>query len=338
MPHRNPILVVLLLVLAPIALAQQTRRPVATYSIVARDPATGQLGVAVQSHWFGVGQVVPWAEAGVGAVATQSMVDPTYGELGLRLMASGRSAEAALRALVAGDEAEALRQVAMIDAQGRVAAHTGARCIAEAGQLVDAEAQFSVQANMMERDTVWRAMATAYRTAEGDLADRLLAALTAAQGEGGDIRGKQAAALIVVRAEPTGKRWLDRIVDLRVDDHPEPLVELGRLLQVQRAYNHMNAGDLAIEAGDLVAANAEYAAAERYAPQIVEIRFWRAITLASTGGVDEALPLLEDVYRREPIWRELVPRLVPAGILPDDPELLRRLTAPAPGQKATNRR
>src|SRR5436190_316118 len=219
----------------------QPRRPVATFSIVARDPATGELGVAVQSHWFSVGSVVPWAEAGVGAVATQSLVDPAYGPLGLHLMSLGRSGPDALKAVLAGDDGRELRQVAMIDAKGKVAAHTGARCIAEAGMIVDEENQFSVQANLMANGKIWPAMAKAYRSATGDLADRMLAALDAAQAAGGDIRGRQSAAILIVNPTSTGKQWEDRKFDLRVEDHPEPLKELRRLVQIQRAYLHMNA-------------------------------------------------------------------------------------------------
>ena len=203
-------------------------RPVHTYSIVARDPATGQLGVAVQSHWFSVGSVVPWAEAGVGAVATQSFVDPSYGKNGLDLMRAGTSAPDALKMLLAKDAGRDVRQVAMIDARGRVAAHTGAKDIPAAGHI--AGTNFSVQANLMLNDTVWPAMAKAFGSAKGDLADRMMAALDAAQAAGGDIRGRQSAALIVVTGKPTGKPWADRVFDLRVDDSAEPLKELRRLV------------------------------------------------------------------------------------------------------------
>src|SRR5216683_3846227 len=197
-----------------------TSRPVHTFSIVARDPATGELGVAVQSHWFSVGAMVPWAEAGVGAVATQSFVDASYGPLGLELMRAGRSAPEALRGLLAADDGRDVRQVAMIDAQGRVAAHTGSKCIAAAGNLVGAN--YSVQANLMEKPSVWPAMARAFEAATGDLTDRLLAALEAAQREGGDIRGQQSAAILVVSGKPTGRAWIDRKVDLRVEDSADP--------------------------------------------------------------------------------------------------------------------
>ncbi|HEX2271569.1 MAG TPA: DUF1028 domain-containing protein, partial [Pyrinomonadaceae bacterium] len=219
-------------------------RPVHTYSIVARDPNTGELGVAVQSHWFSVGPIVAWAEAGVGAVATQSFVDPSYGKNGLDLMRSGKSAPDTLKELLAKDEAREVRQVAMIDAQGRVDAFTGKNDIQAAGHIVGQN--FSVQANLMLNDKVWPAMARAFESAKGDLAERMLAALDAAQAAGGDIRGKQSAALIVVTGKPTGQAWKDRTFDLRVDDSPEPLRELRRLVRLQRAYNHMNAGDLAV--------------------------------------------------------------------------------------------
>jgi uncharacterized Ntn-hydrolase superfamily protein len=305
-------------------------RPVHTYSIVCRDMATGEIGVAVQSHWFSVGSVVPWAEAGVGAVATQSLVDASYGPLGLDLMRVGRAAPDALTALLAGDAGRDVRQVAMIDAAGHVAAHTGKRCIQPAGHVVDAGAQFSVQANLMVNDRIWPAMARAYRSAEGDLADRMIAALEAAQQAGGDIRGKQSAALIVVAAKSTGKPWEDRRFDLRIEDHPHPVKELKRLVRLQRAYLHMNAGDLAIEKNDFVGANREYAAAEKLAPDIVEMPFWRAVTLASSGHVEESLPIFRRVFKREPVWVELVPRLVDSGLLPNDAKMIERITAQAP--------
>jgi len=329
-----PRLAVCLVLLALPALAAEPasvpRRPVNTYSIVARDPATGELGVAVQSHWFSVGATVPWAEAGVGAVATQSFVDPSYGKLGLELMRAGRAAPEALKGLLAADTASGVRQVAMIDAQGRVAAHTGDSCIAAAGHLVGEG--FSVQANMMERDTVWPSMAKAFRETKGDLAERMLAALEAAEAQGGDIRGKQSAGLIVVSAKPSGKPWADRRFDLRVDDHPEPLKELRRLLTLQRAYNFMNEGDLAIERKDTDEALKAYSAAQKLVPGNAEMVFWHAISLVSVGRVDEALPLLQRAYKADSRWRELLTRLPKAGLLPEDPKLLQRLAGPKPAK------
>ncbi|MBL8113396.1 MAG: DUF1028 domain-containing protein [Acidobacteria bacterium] len=303
-------------------------RPVSTYSIVARDPATGALGVAVQSHWFSVGSLVVWAEAGVGAVATQSFVDPSYGRNGLDLMRSGKSAGDALRALVAGDEGRDVRQVAFVDASGRVAAHTGAKCIEAAGHLTG-EA-FSVQANMMRSATVWPAMEKAFREARGDLASRLLAALEAAEAAGGDIRGRQSAAMLVVSGKSTGKPWVDTIVNVRVDDSPQPLVELRRLVQLQRAYNLMNEGDLAVEKKDDAAALAAYGAAQKLEPTNLEMAYWTAVSLVNMGKVDDALPILFRVYASDASWRELTARLPKAGLLPNDPALLRRLSAPPP--------
>ena len=298
-------------------------RPVATYSIVARDPLTGELGVAVQSHWFSVGAIVPWAEAGVGAVATQSFVDPSYGKLGLDLMRVGKSAPDALKSLVAGDEARDVRQVAMIDAQGRVLAHTGAKCIEAAGQTIGGN--FSVQANLMENDKVWPAMARAFQETKGDLAARMLAALEAAQSVGGDIRGKQSAALVVVTGQPTGRAWADRVFDLRVDDHAEPLKELRRLLSLQRAYNHMNAGDLAVEKKDNEAALREYAAAGKLVPDNLEMTYWHAVALVNMNRVEESLPLFRRVFAHDPNWRILTPRLVKSGLIAGDPKLMERI-------------
>ncbi|HYG81803.1 MAG TPA: DUF1028 domain-containing protein [Pyrinomonadaceae bacterium] len=298
-------------------------RPVHTYSIVARDPATGEMGVAVQSHWFSVGTTVAWAEAGVGAVATQSFVDPSYGKLGLELMRMGRSAPDALKSLLAGDEGRDVRQVAMIDAQGRVDAWTGSRDIQAAGHKVGAN--YSVQANLMLNDKVWPAMSRAFEAAKGDLAERMLAALDAAQAEGGDIRGRQSAALVVVKAKPTGKPWADRVFDLRVDDHPEPLKELRRLVTLQRAYNHMNAGDLAVEKKDNEGALREYAAAERLVPDNAEMIYWHAVALVNMNRVEEALPLFRKVFAMDKNWATLTPRLPKSGLLPDDPKLIERI-------------
>lgn len=293
--------------------ATLARRPVSTYSIVARDAPTGQFGVAVQSHWFSTGSVVPWAQAGIGAVATQSIADPSYGLKGLDLMRTGKTAPEVLDQLLAGDDGRDVRQVAMVDVHGNVAAHTGVRCIGAAGHATDAELGVSCQANLMQQPTVWNAMRTAYRSslADGnDLANRLLAALDAAQAEGGDVRGKQSAALLIVTGEPTGLPWRDRLFDLRVEDHHDPLVELRRLTALQRAYHHMNRGDAAIESSDVARALTEYAAAIELAPQVVEIRFWAAVALASEGRLNEAMPILREVVDEQPFWLDLLPRLV----------------------------
>lgn len=336
--------------------ARKVMRPVHTYSIVARDAETGQLGVAVQTHWFAVGSRVVWAEAGVGAVATQSFTDPSYGKLGLDLMRAGKSAREALRGLLATDGGSPVRQVAMVDADGKVMVWTGSKNIPAAGHSTGligttspetgrgpgvgaagcggtgvgggcwSEGEgYSVQANLMERDTVWLAMATAFRAAQGDLAERMLIALEAAEGEGGDIRGKQSAALVVVSGTNTGKPWVDRIFDVRVDDHPEPLKELRRLVGIERAYNHMNAGDEALEAKDFERAMQEYGRAMELYPENAEMIYWTAVGLASVGRVEESLPLFRKVFAADERWRTLTPRLPKAGLLPDDPALMQRI-------------
>lgn len=302
----------------------RSRFPLAhTFSIVACEPETGRLGVAVQSHWFSVGSVVTWAEAGVGAVATQALVDVSYGPLGLALMRAGKSASEALAGLLAADEGQSLRQVAMVDAEGEVAVHTGARCIPEAGH--ETGEGFSVQANMMAGPAVWPAMAAAYRTSEGDLAERLLAALEAGQASGGDIRGKQSASLLIVEGASTGRPWEDTLVDLRVEDHREPIRELRRLVQVHRAYQHMNRGDERLGEGRVEEALEEYRAAAGLAPEIEELPFWHAVTLADLGRVDEALPIFEQVFAVEPAWATLLQRLPGVELLRKDEEMMERI-------------
>jgi len=298
-----------------------------TFSIVARDPATGEMGVAVQSHWFSVGSIVAWAEAGVGAVATQSFVDPSYGYKGLELMRAGVAAPEALKRLLAADAQREVRQVAMIDAQGRVDAFSGKLDIKDAGHRVGA--QYSVQANMMANPGVWPAMAAAFEQSRGDLAGRMLAALEAAQAAGGDIRGKQSAAILVVRAASTGRPWAgaDRVFDLRVDDHPEPIGELKRLIRLQRAYAHANRGDELVSEKKVDEALQEYTAAGQLAPEILELPFWQAVTLVVVGREAEAAPIFRRVFAREPFWADLVPRLPAAGQLPDDPALIARIVA-----------
>ena len=278
-----------------------------TYSIVARDADSGQLGVAVQSHYFSVGSVVTWAEAGVGAVASQAFSDPAYGKLGLDLMRARKSAPDALAGLLAADPMKEVRQVAMVDALGRVAAHTGSTTIPEAGHIVGDG--FSVQANMMLKNTVWPAMAEAYRSAKGALVDRFLAALDAAEAEGGDIRGRQSAAILIVEAKSTGRPWIDTIFDLRVDDAAEPLVEIRRLVAVRRAYIHMRLANEAAQRGDLEATEREFTDAERLIGDNPEMRYWHAIALLSLGKIDDGLAILREVGRRDRNWIELTLRL-----------------------------
>jgi uncharacterized Ntn-hydrolase superfamily protein len=332
-----------LLTLAPLATPPADARDpfVSTYSIVAKDPETGAFGVAVQSHWFQVGLIVAWAEAGVGAVATQSFVEPSYGPRGLTLMGQGVPAEEALGWLTSQDENRQVRQVAMVDAKGRVAAWTGESCIEAAGHVVgEAGEGFSVQANLMDRDTVPRAMAAAYRKAvadgTGDFAERLLLALEAAQGEGGDIRGRQSAALLVVAAEPTGQIWRDRLVDLRIADHPEPLHELRRLLTRHRAYERMNAGDEAMAGEDFARAEKLYSEAAAMAPEVIELPFWKAVTLYTSGQEEAALEVFRQVFASDEAdrWKRLIPRLPAAGLLPDQAAVEEILKTAASGAAA----
>jgi uncharacterized Ntn-hydrolase superfamily protein len=316
---------VLAVLLTALPAATSAVRPVATYSIVARDPATGELGVAVQSHWFSVGSAVSWAEAGVGAVATQSFIDPGYGPLGLSLMRAGRSAPDSLKALLAGDAQRDVRQVGMVDVQGRAATHTGSLCIPAAGGQLGKE--YVVQANLMEKPSVWPAMARAFEAATGDLAERMLAALDAAEAEGGDIRGRQSAALVVVKGRSSGRPWADRLFDLRVEDHPQPLAELRRLVRLQRAYNHMTAGDDCVATSDWACAEREYGAARALEPAHAEMAFWYAVALATAGKLDGARPLFAQAFADDPRWRELVKRLPAVNQLPKDQRLLDAIQA-----------
>jgi uncharacterized Ntn-hydrolase superfamily protein len=281
--------------------------------------------VAVQSHFFSVGSIVSWAEPGVGAVATQSIAEASFGPRGLELMRAGSSAPAALQQLISDDPNEAVRQVALVDAGGRVAVHTGLRCIAHAGHSLGE--QVSAQANMMERGTVPGAMIDAYsRSSDQPLAERLLVALEAAEGEGGDIRGRQSAAMIVVTGRATGSPGQDRPVDLRVDDDADPVGELRRLLGLRRAYTRASAGDDLAGAGDLVGALVEYEAAYGAQPDNLELAFWYGLALAGNGRFEEAVRAMRAPFEAHPGWVELLKRLPDAGLIPDDPELIGRLT------------
>jgi uncharacterized Ntn-hydrolase superfamily protein len=277
-----------------------------TYSIVARDRRTGELGVAVQSHWFAVGAIVPWVRAGVGAVATQSIAEPAYGPHALDALAAAARAHGALDGLLADDAQARFRQVAVVDAHGDVAVHTGAGCVAHAGD--ERGAGFTAQANMMASAAVWPAMARAFEAAVGPLARRLLAALHAAQAEGGDIRGRQSAALLVAPAE--GEPWR-RTVDLRVDDDPEPLAELDRLLDLADAYDLATQGDELVGQGRHDEAGERYARAAQLAPGNHELLFWAGLAAAQAGDLPTALERVRRAIALEPGWRELLDRLEP---------------------------
>ncbi len=290
-----------------------------TYSLVAFDPDSGECGVAVQSHWFSVGGLVSWAEPGVGAVATQANVEVAYGPRGLAAMRAGRSAPEALAALVADDPHAVTRQVAMVDARGGVAAHTGSACMPFAGQEVGHH--HSCQANIMRNETVWGAMSEAYLGAGGPLADRLLAALDAGEEAGGDLRGKQSAAIVVVPA--SGESW-ERLVELRVEDHPDPLVELRRLVRLKEAYLLAAEGDELSGRGDSEAAARRYVEAWEMAEDNDELGFWAALSFIHLGDADRGAPLLRDTVARHAGWAELLDRLGEDD-LPSVPEARRHL-------------
>lgn len=295
-----------------------------TYSIVALDPATGELGVAVQTRWFAVGAICPWVEPGVGAVATQSFVEPAYGPRTLALLREGVPPAEALARQLAADEGREVRQVGIVDAEGRTAAHTGSRCVAAA--LHFAGEGVSCQANMMARDTVPAAMLDAYRGATGDLPDRLLTALVAAESEGGDIRGRQSAVLLVapgrgpaiaarggaVPGTQAMEPWRRR-VDLRVDDAPVPLRELARLLRFARAQEALDLAEAREAAGDVAGMLDAYRAAVRLVPEDDQVAWMAGLQLLGAGANDEGLPLVRRAIAAMPTWPEHGRRMAAAG-------------------------
>jgi len=291
-----------------------------TFSIVAIDQERGEMGVAVQSHWFSVGSIVTWSEPGVGAIATQSLVNVSFGPRGLEMMKSGESAGETLSALLESDEGREFRQVGIVDAQGNIASYTGKQCIADASHI--AGKNYSVQANMMLNKEVVPAMSKAFENSKGPLAERMLAALKAAQKAGGDIRGQQSAAILVVKTKSSGKLWEDRLIDLRVEDHPQAVNEIERILKVFRAYEHMNNGDLAIEKNDEAAALEEYGAAQNMFPENIEMKYWTAVSLANIGKIDDALPVFKEIFAKDENWRELTRRIAVNGMLTVSPENL----------------
>ncbi len=294
-----------------------------TMSIIARDPQTGELGVAVESHYFSVGPVVPWAEAGVGAVATQASAEPLYGQLGLEMMRYGKDAPAVLKALLGADSASETRQVAIIDAKGNVAAHTGSKITPAAGHLIGQN--YSVQGNTMASEKVWPAMARAFEQKTGDLADRLLAALEAGQLAGGDIRGQQTAAIVVVSGTSTGRPWKDRIFDLRVEDSPQPITELNRLVRLQHAYRFAFKGEDFASEKNWDQAVSSYRQAVELAPEKEELRYGLAAVLFQAGRDEESLPIFRQVFREHPVWAEITKRNVISGDLPNDPPRIQRI-------------
>ncbi len=285
-----------------------------TFSIVARDENTGEMGVAVQSHWFAVGNSVAWGKSGVGVVATQSFVNPSYGSNGLKLMEEGLTAEEALGKLINLDQGEAYRQVAFLDVNGNTAAHTGEKCVLEASH--NAYQNFSVQANMMLNDKVVPEMQYAFMVHRDlPLAERLVEVLKAAQKAGGDIRGKQSAALLIVGPEKVENEWEDHIIDLRVDDHHNPIKELSRLLSVKRGYDFMNQGDIAIEEGDIKSALEAYSKAEELLKGNLEVTYWKAISLWNADEKAKAIPILKQIFKKEKNWKTLTYRLLESEII-----------------------
>ena len=310
------ILIIIVIIIPNIIQAQAYKKsePLThTYSIVARDSVTGDMGVAVQSHWFSVGSVVSYGKAGVGVVATQSLVNPSYGPKGLALMEQGLSPQQSLEALLANDKGEMYRQVAFLDVDGNVATHTGKLCIDEAGHWKGKN--FSVQANMMLNNTVWDAMAKAFENTKGTLSERILATLKAAENEKGDIRGKQSASILIVKGQATGNNWEDTIMDLRVEDHENPLEELDRLMQIHKAYDFMNKGDLAMEDGNSKEAEHLYLEAQKLFPKNLEMQYWYAINLLNNKQFDKAKPILQSIFKKDSNWKTLTSRLVKSKLL-----------------------
>ena len=285
-----------------------------TYSILARDPETGAIGGAVQSHWFNVGNTVLWGKAGVGMVATQSFVNASFGSKGIAMLEQKSEAQSVLSSLLSGDSEKELRQVAVIDVGGGVAAFTGNRCIEAAGHVVGE--QFSVQANLMENTSIWTSMAEGFRESQGKpFALRLLKALQGAQEAGGDLRGMQSAALLIVSPQPAQSPYEGRLIDLQVADHIDPLTELNRLYWIDRAYKHTAEAENLLALKKDKAAIAEYENAMRCIPNNLELQFWYAIALLNMHREIKALPLLQTIVSLEPNWLLLLSRLQSVGLL-----------------------
>lgn len=286
-----------------------------TYSIVAFDEKTGEMAVGVQSHWFAVGKAVPWVKAGVGVVATQSFVNIDYGTKGLQLLEKGAQPEGAFAEVASKDESAAYRQVAIMNNRGEVFTYTGEKCIAEASHYVGKN--FSVQANMMANDQVVPAMVEAYQNNMGlPLAERVLESLKAAQNQGGDIRGMQSAALVVVDGKIEEKtNSAVKKIDLRVDDATNPLAELERLLTVHRAYEFMNEADLAIEKRDFKNALNLYQKAEKLQPDNFEIQFWKALAMMQSPQKAEGTRQMKKIISKHSNWQRLLYRLVEVEVV-----------------------
>lgn len=285
-----------------------------TYSIIGRDPGSGEVGIAVQSRWFHAPQDLAWIEPGVGAVCTQAFLEPSYGSRGLALMRQGRTPAQALDELLALDQGRDVRQVAIADAEGHFAQHTGARCVAAAGHGSGRDC--CAQGNMLASEACWDAMIEAFEATEGALADRLLAALRAAEEEGGDARGRQSAGILVRSGQASNDPWRDRVLELRVADHPDPVAELARLVGVKRAYDRLERAIDLVEGGDLGAAAEEAGAAQDLAPADDQIIFWRATMLLGAGRPEEAREAWREAVAAHPGWAEFLRQCIAAGLLP----------------------
>jgi uncharacterized Ntn-hydrolase superfamily protein len=293
-----------------------------TYSIVARDPLTGRFGVAVQSHAYTVGPIVPWLEAGVGAIATQAFVNIGFGPIGLEMLRNGWSAEKVVAALVAGDETPEQRQIGVVDTQGRAASYTGSACVPAAGN--DARDGFTVQGNLLERDEVWRSMAPAYEAALAEklpFSERLLRALEAAEEQGGDVRGRQSAAIVIVDAELRPTRWRSLYMDLRVEDHDQPVPELRRLVNLWEAQALLDDESDAAKAG--VSEADRYAEARRRAPEFWELAFWAAVELAKRGDLETARREMQAAVAADSRWKTTLEHMAQSGRI--EPELAEQL-------------
>ncbi len=298
--------------------------PAHTYSIVARDPKTGDMGVGVQSHYFSVGSTVPWGESGLGVVATQSFVNKSFGLRGLELLKKGKTPQEAIDILLSDDEVPKMRQLAILDVKGRVAVHTGSKCIKHAGHKLGEG--YSVQANLMLSNKVWSKMAESFKNNHKlPLEERILESMKAAETVGGDIRGKQSASILIVRGEPVKNKWDDPLVDLRVEDHIEPLKELERLLKLHQAYEYLDQGDEAMEAGNKEKALIEFNRALEMFPDNLEMKFWTAVNLANNQDLDIAIQLFKDIFEIDKNWQTLIERLPEVELLTLEKEQLEKI-------------
>jgi uncharacterized Ntn-hydrolase superfamily protein len=309
------LIIIVFVINQPSVCQEHDKSPFAhTFSILAYDSVSGDMAVAVQSHWFSVGTTVAWGEAGVGVIATQAVTNIEFGPRGLYLLKSGMSPQQVLDTLLKSDPEREIRQVAILDKHGNTAVYTGKNCVSEAGFYKGRF--FSTQANMVKDRNVWKEMAKAFETGQGSFEEKIVSALDAGQSVGGDIRGKQSACLLVVKATPTGKSWIDRKVDLRVDDNEAPIKELSRLVKIHNAYSKMNLGYYALAKGNLNEADAYINTAQGLYPENRELSFWYAVELCNIGEIDRALPIFRQTFQTDPNWKNIIlPRITQAGVL-----------------------